>query len=65
MEHLEFTSCKTDPDVWIREAAKPDGTEYYEYVLLYIDDALCCSCKLKEVLNNELGKFCTMKKGSI
>ena len=65
MEHLGFTSCKADPDVWMREAVKPDGHEYWEYVLLYVDDALCCSCNPKEVLSNELGKFWTMKKGSI
>ena len=44
MEHLRFASCKADPDVWMREAVTPDGSEYWEYVLLYVDDALCCFC---------------------
>ena len=30
-----------------------------------MDDALCCSSSPKEVLTAELGKFWTMKKGSI
>jgi hypothetical protein len=33
MTDLGFTSCKADPDVWMRKATKPDGTYYYEYVL--------------------------------
>ena len=28
-----FGSCKADPDVWLREAVKSDGTKIYEYVL--------------------------------
>ena len=32
-----------DPDVWLRPAVKPDGFEYYEYTLCYIDDVLCLS----------------------
>ena len=40
MDHLGFTSCVADPDLWLRVAKKKDGTEYYEYMLLYVDDAL-------------------------
>ena len=65
MEHLGFTPCKADPDMWMREAVKLDETEYWEYVLLYVDDALSCSCSPKEVLTAELGKFWKMKKDSI
>ena len=28
------------PNVWIRTAVKPDGTEYYKMVLCYVDDLL-------------------------
>ena len=28
-----FSSCLADPDVWMRKNCKPDGTEYWEYVL--------------------------------
>ena len=31
-------STKGDPDVWIRPAVKPDGTEYHEMVLCNVDD---------------------------
>ena len=65
MEHLKFKPCKADPDVWMRKAVKPnDGTEYWEYILLYVDGAICCSMASGDVLEKELGKFWTLKKGS-
>ena len=66
MEHLRFKSCKADPDVWMRPAVKAsDGTEYWEYVLLYVDDALCISMNPEDILNKEIGKYWTMKKNSV
>ena len=32
-----------DPDVWYWPALKPNGFEYYEYILCYVDDILCIS----------------------
>ena len=43
MRHLDFESCPSDPDVWMRPAKKIDGSKYYEYVLLYTDGVLCIS----------------------
>jgi hypothetical protein len=40
MEHMKFTSCKADADAWMRPATKADSTEYYEYVLLNVDNCL-------------------------
>eukprot|EP00957_Ditylum_brightwellii_P051116 3875560-Ditylum_brightwellii.AAC.1 len=57
MRHLGFTSCPADPDVWMRSAIQSDGSKHYEYILLYIDDALAIgniqrSCFAKELLSN-------------
>lgn len=30
MVHLGFESCNADPDLWLREATKADGSKYYE-----------------------------------
>ena len=38
----------TDPDVWFCSAMKYDGTDYYQYVLLYTDDILV----IMKTLNN-------------
>lgn len=40
MSHLEFESYKADPDTWTRYAVKPEVAKYWEYVLLYGDDAI-------------------------
>ena len=45
-EHLrsmEYRPSYADPDVWMRPAVRSDGSEYYEYILTYVDDILCIS----------------------
>ena len=65
MDHLGFKSCRADPDVWMRPATKKDGSQYWEYVLLYVDDCLVISEKGESVLRNEIGKYFTLKQNSI
>lgn len=43
LDDLHFKSCPADPDVWMRLSNKPDGEQYYEYTLVYVDDILCIS----------------------
>jgi hypothetical protein len=43
MSELNYAPTKADPDVWIRPGIKLDGFEYYEMVLVYVDDVLCIS----------------------
>ena len=38
-----FLSTKADSDVWYPHAVKPNGFEYYEYILCYVDDKMCIS----------------------
>jgi hypothetical protein len=40
---LDYRPSYADPDVWLRPAVKPDGREYYEMILCYVDDILCIS----------------------
>jgi hypothetical protein len=40
MRHLGFTPCLADPDLWMKATEKEDGTAYYAYVLLYVDDVM-------------------------
>ena len=35
MYEMGFESWKSDPDVWCRSAIKDNGTNYYQYILLY------------------------------
>ena len=50
MEFLNFKSCLAVPDMWMRPAIKSDGNTYYEYILLYVDDALVVSENAESIL---------------
>ena len=65
MEFLNFKSCLADTDVWMRPAIKNDGNTYYEYILLYVDDALVVSENAESILCNELGRYFHLKEESI
>ena len=43
LNDIRFLSTKADPDLWYRPAVKPNGFEYYDYILCYVDDILCIS----------------------
>ena len=65
MHYLKFLSCLADQDVWTQPAEKSDGTTYYEYVFLYVDDALVISENAEEILREEIGKYFELKEESI
>lgn len=50
LNSLGYTSSLADPDVWYRPEAKPDGFEYYAYVLVYVDDILVVSANPKDTM---------------
>mmetsp|Transcript_12139 Transcript_12139/g.17505 ORF Transcript_12139/g.17505 Transcript_12139/m.17505 type:complete len:474 (-) Transcript_12139:35-1456(-) len=50
LRDLGFQSCLADPDVWLRPATKASGDEYYEYILVYVDDLLVCSHNAAQIL---------------
>ncbi|MGH7974101.1 MAG: hypothetical protein ACREBR_01145 [bacterium] len=60
LRELGFKSSLGDPDVWLRSAVKDDGTEYYEYILVYIDDLLIISAKSDNILTY-LSKYYRLK----
>jgi len=37
---MGFLSTLVDPDAWIHEAVKANGTPYYKYLFVYVDDLL-------------------------
>ena len=65
MECLNFKSCLADPDMWMRPAIKSNGNTYYEYILLYVDDALMVSENAESILCNELRRYFHLKEESI
>ncbi len=65
MGRLGFTSSRADPDVWFKLSKRSTGEEYYEYVLLYVDNVLVISEQAEAVLRNEIGKDWVLKPKSI
>ena len=65
MHFINFTSCRADPDLWMRTAIKSDGTKCYAYVLLYVDVALVVSKNAESILGNELGRYFELMEESI
>ena len=64
MLDLGFKSCVADNDLWMKPCTKENGMEYYEYVLIYVDDILCFSEKPKEVMDS-LSRLYRLKDGSV
>ena len=65
MEEMGFESCKADADLWFCPATCANGIEYYQYVLLYTDDALAIAEDAESILRNEIGKYFELKQESI
>ena len=65
MQHLDYVSCPADPDLWMRPAVKADGSTYYSYILLYVDNVLVIDEDPENILRRQLGKYFTLKEDSI
>ncbi|KAL7525855.1 hypothetical protein ACHAWF_001533, partial [Thalassiosira exigua] len=53
--HLKFIPSRVDGDMYYRKSSKPDGTLYYELLLVYVDDVLAISHDPKEIMET-IGK---------
>ena len=61
---MDFVRSQGDPDVWMRPAVKPDGSHYYEYVLVYVDDLLAIRLKAEDIMDG-IKKVYPLKAGSL
>ena len=57
LHDIGFIPTCADPDVSHRLAVKPDGFEYYEYILCYVDDLLAISHNAERVLKSVQDMF--------
>ena len=62
--HLGFTSSLADPDVWYKPETKEDGSQYYSYVLVYVDDLLIIDKNPSRYMDMVKSDF-TIKPGSV
>jgi hypothetical protein len=64
LQDLGEKALLADPDVWLRPAVKPDNSNYYEYIFVYVDDVLVLSLH-PDVTMRTLSKSYRLKEGSI
>ena len=64
LRQMSFVPSKADPDIWMRPGTKEDGTEYYQYIVAYVDDMIAIAEHAKAVLR-ELEKHFKFKKDKI
>ena len=44
LQGIRYAPYKLDPDVWMTPAIKSDGTDYYKYDLVHVNNVLVISC---------------------
>jgi hypothetical protein len=49
--NLQFRSSLADPDVRLRPDVKSDGTKYFEYIFVYVDDIIFLSTNSQTIIN--------------
>ena len=64
LDEVGFRPSIADADVWMRMNVKPDGEEYYEYILVYVDDLMAISHEAQKCLG-DLRQFIKFKKDKI
>jgi hypothetical protein len=64
LRDIGYKPTKADPDVHIRPAIKKSGEIYYQMIIAYVDDILCCGEDPKLQMSLIAGKF-TLKEGSV
>jgi hypothetical protein len=65
MQHLSYTSCPADPDLWFKEVKLPEtGVSYYSSILIYVDDILCIHHDVMPLLD-KLNPYITLKPSSV
>ena len=64
LESMGFKSSYADPDAWFKAGVKPNGEEYFSYLLVYVDDLLCIDCNPRQYMD-QIEKSFKIKEGSI
>eukprot|EP00956_Cyclotella_meneghiniana_P028509 scaffold66582_cov38-Cyclotella_meneghiniana.AAC.3 len=65
MSDMSYTPLrKADPDLWMKEQANKAGTDYYSYILCYVDDLLVLHHDPKRVMDR-INKHLPLKPDSV
>ena len=61
---LKYKPCKADPDIYFKPKSKNDGSKYYSYIVVYVDDILSVDENPQESIDR-IGSMFKIKKGSV
>ncbi len=62
---MEYTSCKADPDLWLKAVTRlRDNAHFYAYILCYVDDILCIHHDPMSVMN-EINNYLLLTPSSV
>ncbi len=62
---MGYTSCKADPNLWLKAVTRPeDNVRHYVYILFYVDDILCIHHDHLSVMN-EINGYLPLKPSSL
>ncbi len=65
MRHMGYTSCKADPNLWMKEELRHDDNfKYYSYILVYVDDIHVVHHDAMSVLG-QLNEYFPLKPKSV
>ncbi len=65
MRQMGYSSCKADPDLWLKAMTRPeDNVHYYAYILCYVDDILCIHHNPMSVMS-EINGYLPLKPSSV
>ncbi len=60
---MGFKDTKADGDVYRKKSYKKDGTAYYEYTVVYVDDVICVSEAPDHWINLLASQYCQREIG--
>ena len=61
---LGYKPTYADNDVYMKERTRKDGTKYYSYLVVYVDDVLCIDEKPKVIIDH-IASVYRVKDGSV
>ncbi len=65
MRQMGYTSCKADPDLWLKAVTRPEvNVCCYAYIICYVDDILCIHHDPMSVMG-EINKYLPLKPSSV
>ena len=65
MHQMGYTSCKADPNLWLKAMTRPENNvHYYAYILCCVDNILCIHHSPISVMN-EINSYLPLKPSSV